>query len=58
VWVQAKEIRKKYIPYGDKILRRGEKYSRRNRTCQLQLLEYARSLHILKLNIENKNLKI
>jgi hypothetical protein len=44
VWgVQAKEIRKKYIPYWDKILRRGEKYSRRNGTCQWQVLQNARS---------------
>jgi hypothetical protein len=32
--VQAKEIRKKYIAYGDKILRHREKFSRRNGTCQ------------------------
>jgi hypothetical protein len=29
---QAKKISKKYIPYGDKILRPGEKFSRRNST--------------------------
>jgi hypothetical protein len=34
VGVQAKEIRKKYIPHGDKILRCGEKFSRRNSTLQ------------------------
>jgi hypothetical protein len=39
----AKEIRKKYIPYGDKILHCRENYSRRNGTCQWQVLQNARS---------------